>query len=292
MMVGEEVGDGEPGQQVVQYIADSAATCNITPDANDLANYRERSRPLGLANEGITSIAGYGDLTVAFRSDNGWVHVKLHDVAHISLLSYNFISLPSLALKGQTYAGEKDGVTLKLKRKKTVHSHLIGKLCRQYGYHPQAKGSVVDTACAVIAAGQAKAPTSPTDINTFHCTYGHTHEDLLKKTAEQQGVNVSEELHECQGYSMANRPWKPIARSIHIRAGTFCPSRAPAATAPNCRRGGVDSGGGGVKSRRREDGRLRQRVRPRHDGGVALCAIRNARGTIGRTWSRGRGVER
>ena len=49
MMVGEEVGDGEPGQQVVQYIADSAATCNMTPDANDLANYRERSRPLGLA---------------------------------------------------------------------------------------------------------------------------------------------------------------------------------------------------------------------------------------------------
>ena len=52
---------------------------------------------------------------VAFRSDNGWVHVKLHDVAHAPLLSYNLISLPFLALKGHTYAGDIDGVTLKLK---------------------------------------------------------------------------------------------------------------------------------------------------------------------------------
>ena len=50
---------------------------------------------------------------------------------------------------------------------------------------------MVDTACAVITPGHAKAPTTPTDINTFHCTYGHTHEGLLKKTTEQQGVKLS-----------------------------------------------------------------------------------------------------
>ncbi|CAM9683622.1 unnamed protein product [Ascophyllum nodosum] len=70
-MVGEEVGYGELDKQVVQYIADSAATCNMTPDTEGLNNYRECSRPLGLANGGTTYIAGYGDLTVAFRSDNG-----------------------------------------------------------------------------------------------------------------------------------------------------------------------------------------------------------------------------
>ena len=66
-MVGEEVGGGELGKQVVQYIADSAATCNMTPDADGLTNYRECSRPLGLANRGTTSIVGYGELMVAFR---------------------------------------------------------------------------------------------------------------------------------------------------------------------------------------------------------------------------------
>ena len=64
---------------------------------------------------GTTFIAGYVDLTVAFWSDNGWVHVKLHDVAHASLWSYNLISISALALKGQTYAGNKDEATLKLK---------------------------------------------------------------------------------------------------------------------------------------------------------------------------------
>ena len=182
------------------------------------------------------------------------MHVKLRDVAHTPLLSYNLISLPSLALKGHTYAGDKDGVILKLKGGKIVHFPLIGKLCRQYGYHPETKDRVVDTACAVIAPGQAKAPTTPTDINTFYCTYGHTHEVLLKKTEEQQGVNLSGELHECRGCSMAKGIRKPIARSTHTRAGTLCPSRAPAATASYCRIGGVYSGGGrerggGVKSR-------------------------------------------
>ena len=117
MMVGEEVGSGELGMQVVQYIADSKTAYNMTPDADGFTNSRECSQPLGLANGGKPSIAGYCDLTVAFRSDNEWVRVKLHDVARAPLLlSYNLISLPSLALKGHTYAGDKDGVTLKLKR--------------------------------------------------------------------------------------------------------------------------------------------------------------------------------
>ena len=145
------------------------------------------------------------------------MHVKLHDVAHAPLLSYNLISFPSLALKGHRYAGDKYGVTLKLKGGKTVHFPLSGKLCHQYRYHPDAKGRVVDTACAVIAPRQATALTTPTDINTFYCTFGHTHEVLFKKTAEQQGVNLSGELHECRGCSMAKGLRKRIVRSTHTR---------------------------------------------------------------------------
>ena len=36
VMAREEVGGGELVKQVVQYIADSAATCNMTPDADGL----------------------------------------------------------------------------------------------------------------------------------------------------------------------------------------------------------------------------------------------------------------
>ena len=78
------IGEGELGKQVVNYITDSAAACNMTPDANGLTNYREYSRPLGLENGGTTSVASY-----CFCSNNGWVHVKLHNVVHAPLLSYN-----------------------------------------------------------------------------------------------------------------------------------------------------------------------------------------------------------
>ena len=53
-----------------QYIADGGATCHMTPDADGLINYRKYSRPLGLVGRRKISIAGYCDLTVAFRSNN------------------------------------------------------------------------------------------------------------------------------------------------------------------------------------------------------------------------------
>ena len=44
--IDDRVGGEALDKQVVQYIADSAATCNMTPDADGLTNYRECSRPL------------------------------------------------------------------------------------------------------------------------------------------------------------------------------------------------------------------------------------------------------
>ena len=77
---------------------------------------------------------------------------------------------------------------------------------------------MVDSACAVIAPGKVKTPNPPPDINILHCTFGHAHEGLLKKTATQQGIAYSGELHECRGCSMAKGLRKPIARSTQTRA--------------------------------------------------------------------------
>ena len=195
--IGDAVGGVALDKQVMHYIADSAATCNMTPNSDGLTCYRECSRPLGLANGEEITIVGYGDLTVDFRTNHGWVRVEMNDVAHVPQLSYNLISLPSMAQKGHTYTGDKNGVTLELKGGKTVFFPLVGKLCRQYGFRPEAAGSMVDSACTTIAPGKTKTPTTPTDINILHCTSGHTHEVLLKK--EQQGVNPSGEGASNQG---------------------------------------------------------------------------------------------
>ena len=39
-MVGGKFGGGELSKQVVQYIADSATICNMTPDADGFTNYK------------------------------------------------------------------------------------------------------------------------------------------------------------------------------------------------------------------------------------------------------------
>ena len=92
--------------------------------------------------------------------------VKMNDVAHVPQLSHNLISLPSMTLKGHTYTGDKGGVTLKLKGGETVFFPLVGKLCRQYGFRPEAAGSMEDTACTTIAPGKTKPPPPPL-ISTF-----------------------------------------------------------------------------------------------------------------------------
>ena len=281
--IGDAVGGVALDKQVVQYIADSAATCNMTPDADGLTNYRECSRPLGLANGEEISIVGYGDLTVNFRTDHRWVRVKMNDVAHVPQLSHNLISLPSMTLKGHTYMGDKGGVTLKLKGGEAVFFPLVGKLCRQYGFRPEAAGSMVDSACTTIAPGKTKTPTTPTDINILHCTSGHTHEVLLKK--EQQGVNPSGELHECRGCSMARGLRKSIARSTHTGADTLrLSSRGHGGADGNPSTPSVSPGRGGAS------GRIRSRGSGGAEGDTPTPSAPLRRGgASGRICSRGHG---
>ena len=41
------------------------------------------------------------------------------------------------------------------------------------------------------------------DINNYHCAAGHSHEVLLRKTAEQQGIVLEVKVLEYRGCSMA-----------------------------------------------------------------------------------------
>ena len=56
------------------------------------------------------------------------------------------------------------------------------------------------------------------DINEFHCSFRHVHNELLLETAKQCGVTLTGELQECEGSSMAKGRRKPIAKTTKIRA--------------------------------------------------------------------------
>lgn len=87
-------------------------------------------------------IVRYVELTVDLRSDRGWAHVQLNDVAHAALLHYNLMSLPSMAREGHTYTGDEDGVSLNLQGRGTVHYPLVGELYRKYGHRPEGIGTM------------------------------------------------------------------------------------------------------------------------------------------------------
>ena len=74
-----------------------------------------------------------------------------------------------------------------------------------------------ELAHAVIAPG---APQSPqiVDINDFYCAHAHMHEDLLRITAKQLGVQLRGELLPCQGCSEAKGFRKRAKPFTHNRA--------------------------------------------------------------------------
>lgn len=132
-----QVGDGELARQVESLVADSAVSCHMSNNADQMDNYQECDRSLNVASGDTIPIAGYGDLTVTFRSGNKWINLKLVRVAHIPQLDYHLVSLPTMGAEGQTYVGDGKGIKLNLNCGKSIWFPLCGKLHRQYRFRPK-----------------------------------------------------------------------------------------------------------------------------------------------------------
>ena len=77
-----------------------------------------------------------------------------------------------------------------------------------------------DTAFRATIAPGVKPPNfnMDVDMNDFHCSFGHVHDELLRETAKQRNVNLTGTLRECQGCSIAKGRAKPIATTTGTRA--------------------------------------------------------------------------
>ncbi|CAB1118432.1 unnamed protein product [Ectocarpus sp. CCAP 1310/34] len=208
------VGVVEQGQAV--YVADTAATCSMFRCADNFVNYRERSDWVkGIGGDKVpVSLLGYGDVTLVLETEDGGVPVPVLNAAHEA--PYNLLSLSSLAEEGHTYSGMKGGLTLTTKAGGDVWFPRTGKLLTQRGYQIR---PTLHTACAaLIVPGDAKA-AHPTDLNEYHLAHGHAHETLLRITAEQQGVQLTDgPLLPCLDCSMSKVQVKPVQKSTSTRA--------------------------------------------------------------------------
>ncbi|CAB1113467.1 unnamed protein product [Ectocarpus sp. CCAP 1310/34] len=195
------VGVVEQGQAV--YVADTAATCSMFRCADNFVNYRERSgwvKGIG-GDKAPVPLLGYGDVTLVLQTEDGGVPVPVLNAAHVPEAPYNLLSLSSLAEEGHTYSRMKGGLTLTTKAGGEVWSPWTGKLLTQRGY--QIKPTPYTACAAHIVPGDAEA-ADPTDLNEYHLAHGHVHETLLRITAEQQGVQLTDgPLLPCLGCSMS-----------------------------------------------------------------------------------------
>ncbi|CAM9865231.1 unnamed protein product [Sphacelaria rigidula] len=119
---------------------------------------------------------------------------------------------------GHTYTGSSDGFRVELKSGNTLK--IPGQHRQLFMYAPRIFPNGHDkhaSACAVIAPGKLPNPQVE-DINDFHCKHAHVHEDLLRRTAKQLGVELRGELRPCRGCSEGKGLRQPIPISTHTRA--------------------------------------------------------------------------
>ena len=78
-----------------------------------MTNYRGCDGVVRVANGVALPIEGVGDILMSFQSDFGETDLQLLNVAFVSLLSHNLLSLKQFTRRaGHSYRGDGDGVAL------------------------------------------------------------------------------------------------------------------------------------------------------------------------------------
>ena len=198
------------------WLLGRGATGHFTYDSRLLENYTECSRVLRCAGGNTSPIVGTGTLRLSLRSGEGAVCVTLMNVAHVPGLSHYLLSLRRIADAGNKYIGTREGIRIVFaKSGDELFAPSCGQLNSLFGYCTDSSSE--ETLHAVITPG-AKPTPSVADINEFHCSHGHMHEDLLRKTAKQIGVKLRGQLVPCQGCSEAKGIRKPVKTFTYTRA--------------------------------------------------------------------------
>ena len=211
----EEGGTRQMGDDL--WLLDTGATGHFTHDPRLLENYAECSRVLRCVGCNTFPIVGTGTLRLSLRSVEGVVCVTLVIVAHVPGLSHHLLSLRRTANAGNKYIGTREGIQIVFaKSGDELFAPSCGQLNGIFGYRTDRSSE--ENVHAVIAPGTRPTPSATADINEFHCSHGHMHEDLLRKTAKQIGVKLQGQLVPCQGCTEAKAIKKPVKPFTYTRA--------------------------------------------------------------------------
>ena len=196
----EEGGIRQMGDEL--WLLDTGATGHFAYDPRLVENYAECSRVLRCAGGDTFPIVGTGTLRLFLRSGDGLVCMTLMNVAHIPGLSHHRFSLRRIADAGKKYIGTREGIRIVFaKSGDELFAPSCGQVNGLFGYRTDR--FIEENVYTVIAPRARSTPSTAADINEFHCSHGHMHEGLLRKTAKQVGVKLQGQLVPCQGCSEA-----------------------------------------------------------------------------------------
>ena len=146
------------------------------------------------------------------------VYVTLMDVAHVPGLSHHLLSLRHIADAGNKHIRTRKGIRIVfVKSGDELFAPSYGQLNCIFAYRTDTPNEEI--VHAVNAPWGTPTRSTAADINDFHCSHGHMHEDLLCKTAKQTGVKLVGQLAPCQGCSEAKgirNPVKPVTRTRRV----------------------------------------------------------------------------
>ena len=164
------------------WLLDTGATGQFTHDRRLLESYAECSRVLCCAGGNTFPIVGTGTLRISLRFGEEVVCVTLMNVAHVSGLSHHLLSLRRVADAENKYIGTREGIQIIFaKYGDELFAPSCGQLNVFFGYRTDRSSE--ENVYAVIAPGARPTPPSAANINEFHCSHDHMHEDLCELTA-------------------------------------------------------------------------------------------------------------
>lgn len=186
---------------------------HMTPSKLGMYDFKPTVSRMTTASGDTFESEGFGSLDIEVISQGVPQTLHLNRVMHVPGLSYNLFSLKAAANHNLTYWGDKSGIRLFLKNGNNVlFSPLEGLYCIS-GYR---------TTHAEEYANAVLAPSiqnhGEIDVNDFHVSYGHAHENLLCETAKRMGIKLSRTLKPCSGCSLGKGLRKGIPSSTSTRA--------------------------------------------------------------------------
>ena len=199
-------------------IADTGASCNMTPDDTYLYDCTEAPHDavVKLGNKSILRIKKYGKKKCQVKNQNGEMTTVTINFAHVPGLWTTLISLTNAMEKGFALQGKEKTLILKKGKAEIIFDKQV----------KTPRGFLLATELTILLptenlAMAALEPGKKVNIQEMHELLGHPHIQAVRATAKNMGIELTGKFQECEDCALAK------ARRLEIPKETMTKTEKP-----------------------------------------------------------------